>query len=214
MMPMMAASTAAAFLPSASPAALPSITTSTFSPMPAPTESIASRVVPRGVSSSVSGCTSISFAPSSFLFFCVDTTVPTTRQICISATSYQLPATSYQLPASGFRFPNFQISKSHLFQIPVVDDADDGGVGGRLGRIEREGSLTAAHEEDVLPDPGADRIERDQGAARRLARSRERLQYEHLEPREIGVFHDRDDFAEDAGEMHALVLDLDGVDDA
>src|SRR6516164_8845259 len=54
-MPMMAASTAAALRPSASPAALPSKTTSTFSPTPAPTESIASIVVPRGFSSSVSG---------------------------------------------------------------------------------------------------------------------------------------------------------------
>src|SRR5436190_15039802 len=34
MMPMIAASTAAAFLPSASPAALPSMTTRTFSPLP------------------------------------------------------------------------------------------------------------------------------------------------------------------------------------
>ena len=50
-MPMIAASTAAAFLPSASPAALPSITTSTFSPTPAPTESIASSTGPRGVPS-------------------------------------------------------------------------------------------------------------------------------------------------------------------
>src|SRR4051812_36682604 len=48
MMPIIAASTAAAFFPSASPAALPSITTRTFSPIPAPTESIASSVVPLG----------------------------------------------------------------------------------------------------------------------------------------------------------------------
>ena len=45
---------------------------------------------PRGCSSSVSGCTSSSFAPSSFLFFCVATTVPTTRQICMSAISFSL----------------------------------------------------------------------------------------------------------------------------
>src|SRR5579872_73462 len=47
-MPTIAASTAAPLRPSASPAALPSNTTSTFSPTPAPTESIASMVVPRG----------------------------------------------------------------------------------------------------------------------------------------------------------------------
>src|SRR4029078_3194493 len=46
MRPMIAASTAAAFFPSASPAALPSITTSTFSPMPSPTEAMARRGTP------------------------------------------------------------------------------------------------------------------------------------------------------------------------
>src|SRR5260221_4379085 len=195
MMPMMAASTAAAFLPRASPAALPSITTSTLSPMPAPTESMASSVVPRGVSSSVRGWTSISFAPSSFLFFCVDTTVTTTRQICISATSFQLPVSSFQLP-------DFQIPKSQLFQIPVVDDADDGGVGGRLGGIEGKRGLTPAHEEDVLPDAGPDRIERHERAAGGFARGRERLQDEHLEPGEAGILHRRHDFTQHPGELH------------
>ena len=68
---------------SASPAALPSITISTFSPTPAPTESIASSGMPRGWSSSVSGCTSSSLAPSSLRCFWVETTVPTTRPSCM-----------------------------------------------------------------------------------------------------------------------------------
>ena len=38
---------------------------------------------PRGVSSRFSGCTSSSFAPSNLRCFCVETTVPTTRAICI-----------------------------------------------------------------------------------------------------------------------------------
>ena len=48
MMPMIAASTGAALRRSASPAARPSITISTFSPTPAPTESIVSSGAPRG----------------------------------------------------------------------------------------------------------------------------------------------------------------------
>ena len=52
-MPMMAASTGAPLRPSASPAARPSSTISTRSVTPAPTESTASSVAPRGVSSSV-----------------------------------------------------------------------------------------------------------------------------------------------------------------
>ena len=66
MMPTIAASTGAAFRPSASPAARPSSTTSTFSCTPAPTPSTASSAAPRGVSSRFSGCTSSSFAPSNF----------------------------------------------------------------------------------------------------------------------------------------------------
>src|SRR6185295_3768775 len=175
-MPMIAASTAANFRPSACPAAFPSITTSTFSPMPAPTESIASSVVPRGVSSRVSGCTSSSLAPSSLRFFCVATTVPTTRAICT------------------------------LRQAPVIDDADDGGVGGRLGGIERKRRFAAADEEDVLADAGADRVERDQRAPRRLARCRQRLQHEQLDAVEVRVLHGRYNFADDSRQLHVSAL--------
>ena len=54
------------------------------------------------------------------------------------------------------------------------------GIGGRLGGIERKRGLPAAHEEHVLADAGADRIERHQGAAGRLARRRQRLQDQQL----------------------------------
>src|SRR5215510_10195782 len=87
MMPTIAASTGAALRPSASPAARPSSTISTFSVTPAPTESTASSGVPRGLSSSVTGCTSNSFAPSNVGCFCVETTVPITRAICIDEFS-------------------------------------------------------------------------------------------------------------------------------
>src|SRR4030095_13889688 len=83
MMPTMAASTGAPLRPSASPAARPSSTISTFSRTPAPTESMASSGGPRVLSSSVTGCTSNNFAPSNLRCFCVETTVPITRAICI-----------------------------------------------------------------------------------------------------------------------------------
>ena len=41
----------------------------------------------------------------------------------------------------------------------MVHNPDDGGIGGRLGGIERERGFAAADEEDVLPHAGADRIE-------------------------------------------------------
>src|SRR5215210_2294671 len=83
MMPTIAASTGAPLRPSASPAARPSRTTSTFSRTPAPTPSTASSAVPRGVSSRFNGCTSSSLAPSNLACFWVDTTVPMTLAICI-----------------------------------------------------------------------------------------------------------------------------------
>src|SRR3954454_5663764 len=148
---MIAASTAAAFRPSASPAAFPSITTSTVSPIPAPTESIVRSAGPRASPAGVIGWTSSNFAPSSFLFFWVETTVPTTFASCIRTRA-------------GSR------------QVPVIDDADDRGVGGRFGGIEREGGLAAADEEHVLSYARADRIERHQRAACGLTGWRERLE--------------------------------------
>src|SRR5215472_1791343 len=179
---MIAASTAAAFLRSASPAAFPSNTTSTFSPTPAPTESIASIVVPRGLSSSVSGCTSISFAPSSLRFFCVATTVPTTRQICMSDVRW---------------------SMSELFGVHPIDDADNRSVGWRLGRIEGKRGFAAAHEEYALANAGADRVQRDERLPHRITRHGERLQHEQFHTDEIRVFDRRYDFAHDTRHLHS-----------
>ena len=83
MMPMIAASTGAAFLPSASPAALPlDHDQHAFADTGADGINRQQRRAPR-VPSGVCGCTSSSFAPSSLRCFCVETTVPTTWAICI-----------------------------------------------------------------------------------------------------------------------------------
>ena len=147
--PMIAASTAAAFRPSASPAALP------FDDHEHRlADSGSHRVdrqerVPRGWPSGVIGWTSSSLAPSSFRFFRVETTVPTTLAICMR------------------RFGSCEVRhrEAPTLDIPVIDDAHDRGVGRRLGGIERERRLAAADEEDVLADAGADRIERHQRPA-------------------------------------------------
>src|SRR6185436_1408129 len=174
MIPTIAASTGAAFLPSASPAARPSSTTSTRSFTPAPTPSIASRAVPRGVSSGLIGCTSRSLAPSNFLCFCVETTVPMTLPICIDPLS----------------------------EIPVIDDADDARVDGRLDGIERKARFLAAHEEHFFADAGADRIDGDEGPAGGLALRRERLEDQQLQAHEVFVFSRDDDVPDDSREMH------------
>ena len=57
----------------------------------------------------------------------------------------------------------------------MVDDADDAGVDGRLGRIERKARFLAAHEEDFLSDAGAHRIDRYERPPGGLAIGGERL---------------------------------------
>ena len=67
-------------------------------------------------------------------------------------------------------------------------------------------------------DAGADRIERDERPAGRLPARGERLQYEQLGRRQVGILYRRDDFAYHACELHdrlpSRVQDFDGVDDA
>src|SRR5258706_11231395 len=146
MIPTMAASTGAARRPSASPAARPSSTINTFSCTPAPTPSIASSAVPRGESSAFSGCTSISFAPSNVGCFCVETTVPMTLAICTGR-----------------------------LHVPVVDDADDGGIDRRFGGMEGKAGFLAANEEHLFADAGADRIDGDERTSCGLPIRRDRL---------------------------------------
>ena len=80
------------------------------------------------------------------------------------------------------------------------------GVGRRLGGIERKRGLPAADEEHVLADAGADRVERHERAAGRLAGRGERLQDEQLDAGQVLVLVGRDDVADDAGELHRLSL--------
>src|SRR5688572_21644803 len=170
MIPTIAASTGAALRPSASPAAFPSITTSTRSPIPAPTESMASSGPPRGAPSGPCGWTSSSFAPSSLRCFCVETTVPTTVPICIARASARVHG---------------------------IDDADDRRVGGHFDGMERIGGFAPAHEEDAFADPGAGRVDGHQALADRLAVDAERLDDEQLRPGHVGVLDGRDDGADD-----------------
>ena len=155
-MPMIAASTAAAFRPSASPAALPSITTSTRSPTPAPTESIAISADAARRALERQRLHEQQLRP-------FELSVLLRRDDgADDAANLHL---SFQLPAPSFE-------PAGLLQIPMIDDADDRGVGRRLGGIERKRRFAAADEEHVFADAGADRIERHECAAGRLARRR------------------------------------------
>src|SRR6185436_908731 len=182
MIPTIAASTGAPFFPSASPAARPSSTISTFSSTPAPTPSTASSVDPRGESSGFSGCTSSSFAPSNLRCFCVETTVPTTRAICIEDQPPRLP------------------------DVPVIDNADDTGIHWRFERIERKTGLLAANEKHFLAHAGPDAIDGDQRLARRLTVGSERLHEQQRHPDEVFVFTRDDDRPHDFGELHVQSL--------
>src|SRR3954462_14031022 len=184
MMPITAASTGAALRPSASPAARPSITTSTFSSTPAPTPSIARIAVPRGVSSMLSGWTSSSFAPSNLRCFWVATTVPTTRPICITLLGGSLCA------------------PSRSSDIPVIDDADDAGIDGRLGGIERKARFLAADEEHFFANAGAHRVDGDERPSNWLPVGRQWLHDQQRDPGEVLVLAGRDDVANHPRELH------------
>src|SRR5580765_6693027 len=191
MMPMTATSTGAPLRPSASPAARPSSTISTFSCTPAPTESTASSGVPRGVSSSEIGCTSSSFAPSNVRCFCVETTVPMTRAICIYEFT-NLRIVGFGLAMETLQFVNSSIRR-FVNNIIVINDADDAGIGRNLDGIEGEARFLAAHEEHGLSHPCSDRIDRHERPSHVRAVSRNRLQDHQLDTRQVVVFPRDDD---------------------
>ena len=91
--------------------------------------------------------------------------------------------------------------RSHL-DVPVIDDADDAGVDRRLGGIERKARFLAAHEEHLLADAGADRVDRDERPAGRLAIGRQRLHDQQLDAGEVLVLAGHDDVADDSGQLH------------
>ena len=143
-------------------------------------QSIASTAMPLGLPSSVRGWTSSSLAPSSFLFFWVATTVPTTSPICMSGWS---------------------IGRA-LRHVTFVDDPDDRRVGRRLTRVERKGGLPASHKEHFLADAGTDRVESNDRSSDRIAGCVDWLQEQERDAGEVGVFERRDDVPDDASELH------------
>src|SRR5262245_16946410 len=187
MIPTIAASTGAPFFPSASPAARPSRTISTFSSIPAPTPSTARSVPPRGVSSRFKGCTSSSFAPSNFGCFCVDTTVPTTRAICMILA-------------------RDSSDEEWLSNVPMIDDPDDPCIHRWLDGIKRKTCLFAADEKYVLPDTRAHTVHGDERLARRLALRRQRLDKQQLDAREILIFSGDDHGPDDSRDLHGQSL--------
>lgn len=105
--------------------------------------------MPRGESSRFSGCTSNSFAASNVRCFCVETTVPTTRAICIHAI---LDSRFWVLVSWEWKFrPTEQLA----LDVPVVNDADDSGVDWRFYWMKRKARFLATHEEHFFPHSGA-----------------------------------------------------------
>ena len=74
-------------------------------------------------------------------------------------------------------------------------------TGGSAG-IERKARFLAADEEHFLADAGADRVDRDERPAGRLALRRQRLDDQQRDAGEVLVLPRDDDVADDAGELH------------
>ena len=171
-MPMIAASTGAPLRPSASPAARPSITTSTFSCTPAPTESTASSAVPRGLSS---------------------------RRQAGRAAAWRLRTWGASVwrrrcRRRGRAASDPQITSDRRCRRCRRRSAprSDG----------TESCFLAAHEEHCFADTGADRIDRDERPADGDCRRRQRLQHQQLDAVQVLVLARDDDVADDLGELH------------
>src|SRR5204863_358644 len=67
-----------------------------------------------------------------------------------------------------------------LLRVPAIDDADDARVDRRLGGQKRKRRFTAADEEDVLANTGADSIRRDERTSSGRAIGRHGLQHEQF----------------------------------
>jgi hypothetical protein len=97
--------------------------------------------------------------------------------------------------------------------VPLVDDTDDRCVGWRLAGVERKCSLPPLYEENLLAHAGTNRVKRHQCSPDRLTGGIDRLEQEKSDTGKVDVLERRDDVADDAGELHGLILHLDGVDD-
>ena len=106
------------------------------------------------------------------------TTVPTTRQICIAASS-------------------------RLRQIPVIDDADDGGVGRRLGGIERKAASRPRTKNTSSPTPAPTESTATSVRPAGSPDAASGCSTSSLMPSRFASFTRRDDVADDAGELHA-----------
>src|SRR6187401_1654272 len=107
--------------------------------------------------------------------FCVATTVPTTRAICI-----------------------------WLRYVYLVNDADDTRIGWHFGRVEGKRGFLASHEEHRLPDTCTDRIHRNERSADGAAVWSERLKHHQLDAMQRFVLARGDDVADDLCELHVV----------
>ena len=166
-----------ALRPSASPAARPSMTISTFSCTPAPTR--------------------------------VHGEQRRAARLCRRA-SPAAPAAAWRPRTSGasaWRRRFRRRGQRHGCigsSVPVIDDADDAGVGRHLGRVERKARFLAAHEEHRLADAGADGVDRHERPPGRQCRRRRSAAGRAASRREVLVLPRDDDVADDPGELHAV----------
>jgi hypothetical protein len=84
-------------------------------------------------------------------------------------------------------------------EVPVIDDADDPRVRGRLRGVKGKARLLAANDKHVLADAGADRVDRDERAAGRLTVGGHRLDDQQRDAREPLVLASDHDVADHAG---------------
>src|SRR6267378_3255260 len=223
--PTMAASTPASPRFRAIIAALPSRTSSTRSPTPASTASMANTAGPRSLPSRSSGWARSSFAPSSFPFFCVETTLPTTRAMTISpsssgprcprwprrwaprreGTAARPRAREAGVLAGRDDRPHHPGQEHLVLHLDGVDDADDGGIDRAVLEAGGHAGRGSADDEHLVAEAGVDGVHGDHVARLVLAAGVDRAHEQELRAQEALVLprghhradHPREDHEEE-----------------
>ena len=84
----------------------------------------------------------------------------------------------------------------------MINNADDGRICWRFGRVERKRRLPATHEKHMFTHTRPNRIERDQRTTRICPGRGDRLNHEQRDPGKVGVLDRRYDFTDDARQLH------------
>jgi hypothetical protein len=94
------------------------------------------------------------------------------------------------------------LRRPSVWQIDLIHDADDAGIGWGFVREKGEGGLAATHKKHALTDTGADSIKRDHRAPDRTGVRGHGLHEQQFVCVEVGVLDGGHNITDDLSELH------------